>query len=308
MGGSADGHAMTNVPTDLLRTLIAVVDLRSFTRAAQLHGVTQPAVSAQIKRLQTLLGGELFDKSAPGVTLTAKGEMVVNYARRLLALNDQMLDVTARNSAAAQVRIGLATDYFEAPALHTIAAFRAANPGRPIHLFAESSAALLRDLRRGDYDLVVAASDVEIEVGAARTWLEPTAWGAASAAIADGPGPVPLVVVGESSLSRRLSVETLDRAGLEYEITYVGASFAGMVSAAAAGFGVACWARRLLQNHGLQVFDSLPRLPRAPDVRGGGHLRHGLEDPGLVNLADTLAGVIAGAGEGKAETVRRRTA
>jgi len=48
---------MTNVPTDLLRTLIAVVDLRSFTRAAQLHGVTQPAVSAQIKRLQTLLGG-----------------------------------------------------------------------------------------------------------------------------------------------------------------------------------------------------------------------------------------------------------
>src|SRR5260370_39846736 len=101
---------MTNVPTDLLRTLIAVVDLRSFTRAAQLHGVTQPAVSAQIKRLQTLLGGELFDKSAPGATLTAKGEMVVNYARRLRALNDQVLDVTARGRAAGQVRIGLATD------------------------------------------------------------------------------------------------------------------------------------------------------------------------------------------------------
>ena len=117
---------MTNVPTDLLRTLIAVVDLRSFTRAAQSLGVTQPAVSAQIKRLQTLLGGELFDKSAPGVTLTAKGEMVVNYARRLLALNDQMLDVTARGSAAAQLRIGLATDYFEAPALRTIAEFQAA--------------------------------------------------------------------------------------------------------------------------------------------------------------------------------------
>ncbi len=42
---------MTNIPTDLLRTLIAVVDLRSFTKAAQSLGVTQPAVSAQIKRL-----------------------------------------------------------------------------------------------------------------------------------------------------------------------------------------------------------------------------------------------------------------
>ena len=79
---------MTNIPTELLRTLIAVVDLRSFTKAAQALGVTQPAVSAQIKRLQVLLGGDLFDKSAPGVTLTEKGEVVVNYARRLLSIND----------------------------------------------------------------------------------------------------------------------------------------------------------------------------------------------------------------------------
>src|SRR5512134_87278 len=87
---------MINIPTDLLRTLLAVIDLRSFTRAAQSLGVTQPAVSAQIKRLQMLLGADLFDKSAPGVTLTAKGEVIVNYARRMLALNDQMLDATAR--------------------------------------------------------------------------------------------------------------------------------------------------------------------------------------------------------------------
>lgn len=296
---------MTNVPTDLLRTLIAVVDTRSFTRAAQLHGVTQPAVSAQIKRLQALLGGELFDKSAPGVTLTAKGEMVVNYARRLLALNDQMLDVTARGSVAAPLRVGLANDYFEGPALRAIADFRAAHAGLAFHVVAESSSALMRDLRRGDYDLVVAASDVEIEAGAARTWAEPTAWGLSSPAVLEGKGPVPLVVVGESSLSRRMSVETLERAGVEYEITYVGSSFGGMISAAAAGLGVACWAKRLLQHHGLQVVDSLPPLPRVPDVRAGVHLREGLEGSQLVKLADTLANVIGGTGEGLPEAMRR---
>src|SRR5688500_156408 len=70
---------MTNIPTDLLRTLISVVDLRSFTKAAHAMGVTQPAVSAQIKRLQSLLGSDLLDKSAPGVALTPTGELVVNY-------------------------------------------------------------------------------------------------------------------------------------------------------------------------------------------------------------------------------------
>src|SRR5215470_18688734 len=90
------GLVMTNIPTELLRTLVAVVDLRSFTKAAHSLGITQPAVSAQIKRLQTLLGGELFDKSAPGVALTEKGVRVVNYARRLLTINDQIFGLTTR--------------------------------------------------------------------------------------------------------------------------------------------------------------------------------------------------------------------
>src|SRR5262249_32752652 len=119
---------MINIPTDLLRTFVAVVDLRSFTRAAQSLGVTQPAVSAQVKRLQMLLDAELFDKSAPGVTLTARGEVVVNYARRLLALNDQMIDVTTRGSAATRHRVGLAVDYFEGKVLHALAQFRGRYP------------------------------------------------------------------------------------------------------------------------------------------------------------------------------------
>jgi len=57
---------MINIPTDMLRTLVAVVDHRSFTKAAMTLGVTQPAVSAQIKRLQFVLGIDLFDKNAAG--------------------------------------------------------------------------------------------------------------------------------------------------------------------------------------------------------------------------------------------------
>ena len=98
---------MLNIPTDLLRTLVAVVDLRSFTKAAQSLGVTQPAVSAQIKRLQFLLGYELLDKSAPGVSLTPRGDIVVGNARRMLSINDQILHLTGSRSSAQTLRVGI---------------------------------------------------------------------------------------------------------------------------------------------------------------------------------------------------------
>src|ERR1700759_3894262 len=102
---------MLNIPTDLLRTLIAVVDMRSFTRAAQSLGVTQPAVSAQIKRLHYLLGYEVLDKSAPGVSLTARGELVGNNARILLAITDEILQLTSGTLPRQPVRVGIPLAY-----------------------------------------------------------------------------------------------------------------------------------------------------------------------------------------------------
>src|SRR3979490_3431256 len=86
---------MLNIPTDLLRTLVAVTDMRSFTKAAQSLGVTQPDVSAQIKRLQYLLGYEVLDKSAPGVRLSTWRAILVQNARRLLSTNDEILQLTS---------------------------------------------------------------------------------------------------------------------------------------------------------------------------------------------------------------------
>src|SRR5205085_3013632 len=116
---------MTTVPTELLRTLVAVVDLRSFTRAAHALGVTQPAVSAQIKRLQSLLGSDLLDKSAPGVTLTERGRTVIDYARRLLSINDQILDLATGHPSAEPLRIGIPGNFGDTLLPAVLAQFRA---------------------------------------------------------------------------------------------------------------------------------------------------------------------------------------
>jgi DNA-binding transcriptional LysR family regulator len=243
-----------------------------------------------------MLGGELLDKSAPGVTLTAKGEAVVKYARRLLSINDQILDVTTRNNMGDLLRIGVPIDYFEGPILKALADFRATHPLR-IQVCANHSESLLRDLRRGEFDLVVAAADGEQAADARCSWLEENAWGTMCPAVFEADRPVPLAVLGESNLSRRLSVAALEQAGQPYEIVYVGGSFAGLVEAAATGVGVVCWAKRALRATGLEVFDSaLPRLPRVASVRGGIYLRDGLDGAPLDKLVDMIAAAVGGSG------------
>ncbi len=116
---------MTNIPTDLLRTLIAVVDQRSFTRAAADLGLTQPAVSGQIKRLQFLLGCEVLDRSSQVMKLTPHGELVVAQARRMLSINDQIVQIGGigpRPELA--IRVGTPSDYIASILPATLARFR----------------------------------------------------------------------------------------------------------------------------------------------------------------------------------------
>src|SRR5215470_9808269 len=137
---------MLNVPTDLLRTLITVVDLRSFTKAARSLGVTQPAVSAQVKRLQHLLGYDLLDKRTPGVSLTARGEIVVIHARRLLSINDEILQSTSGKPLAQTLRVGVPGDYSGSRIPATLARFRMRWPNISFNVSTGTSDNLLRDL------------------------------------------------------------------------------------------------------------------------------------------------------------------
>ena len=147
---------MTNIPTDLLRTLVAVVDLRSFTKAAASLGVTQPAVSAQIKRLQFLLGKDVFDRSAQGVSLTPHGDMIVSYARRLLSINDQIMEIGGASRVAQQIiRIGAPGDFVASIMSRTLARFREQWPGVRFDVRMNVHDPLVNELRQGELDLVV---------------------------------------------------------------------------------------------------------------------------------------------------------
>jgi DNA-binding transcriptional LysR family regulator len=188
---------MTNIPTDLLRTLVAVVDLVSFTKAAASHGVTQPAVSAQIKRLQYLLGSELFDRSSPGVSLTPHGETVVSYARRLLSINDQIVELGGPSQQSELViRVGVPGDFVASMLSRTLARFRDQWPGVRFSVRMGTYEPLIRDLRQGDLDLVVCLSATP-PIDARHHWPEEMDWARGKTTKIDIRRPIPLVSYGE---------------------------------------------------------------------------------------------------------------
>ena len=77
---------------DQLRTLLAVMEHGSFTRAAEALGLSQSTVSFQIKALETAVGGKLLDRGREGVRPTARGELLRGYADRLWSLRDEALE------------------------------------------------------------------------------------------------------------------------------------------------------------------------------------------------------------------------
>jgi DNA-binding transcriptional LysR family regulator len=282
---------MTNIPTELLRTLVAVVDLRSFTKAAQSLGVTQPAVSAQIKRLQGLLGTDLLDKSAPGVSLTSAGELVVNYARRLLSINDQILDIAGPRPAAKTVRIAATGDFTASGIALGLTCSRDKRPDLRFEVYNANIDVVLRDLREGDADLGIWVSSTGPTIETRHYWTEPLVWVHAPSTRIDPGRPVALVSYGEECLFTRSAMAALSQAGRDCELAFIGSSLLGLGAAVAAGFGVMALPRGRADIPGITVWDNSP-LPKLPDIFCGIYVRTGVDVEEREQIADTIAAAL----------------
>jgi len=141
-----------------LEYLVAVAEEANFTRAAERIHVAQPAVSAQIQRLERELGQTLVDRSRRAVRLTAAGEAVLPHARAALAAFRTM--GFAANEVTRLVRgtvtIGTVTSHnVDIPQL--LADFHAEHPNVEITLGTDTSDNLIENVRTGRLDLAIAS-------------------------------------------------------------------------------------------------------------------------------------------------------
>ena len=144
---------------DLLKAFVAVVDCRSFTRAANLLNRTQSAVSMQIRRLEERLGVALFHRTKARVDLSPAGEDLLGYARQILALNDEAIAQLGERKITGVIRLGVMDDYGTSIMPSLLARFMAEHPG--IHVEMETGLTATMPARLGQaYDLVIAMHPV----------------------------------------------------------------------------------------------------------------------------------------------------
>src|SRR5262245_32949216 len=139
---------------DAVRAFALVAELASFTRAAQVAGTTQSAVSLKLKRLEARLAARLIERTPRSVRLTAEGSTFLDRARDLLAAHDRA--ITGVSPPERRLTIGI-SDHVAGPDLASlIARVNAFDPALLLDVRIDFSNVLLERFDGGELDAVVA--------------------------------------------------------------------------------------------------------------------------------------------------------
>ncbi len=229
---------MINLELALVRSFVAIAEVKSFTRAGQRLGRSQSAISLQIRRLEDQIGCRLLSRDPRHVVLTTEGEAFLPQARRLLRLNDEILAGLTGGDVAGEVRLGAPEDFATVHLPDILGQFTRANPKATLAVTCDLTLNLLEQLRDGALDLaLVKREPLGPDVGT-RVWREPLVWVGADASLTETGDPLPLVVAPSPCVYRKRAITALERTGRAWRCAYTSPSLAGQQAALRAGLGI----------------------------------------------------------------------
>lgn len=263
-----------NLPTNMLRSFVTIIDTGSMLNAAEQVFVTQSALSLQIKRLEELVQQPLFLREGRRLTLTAAGDLLLGYARRVLALHDEALAAITAGRFTGPVRIGMVQDFADLFLSGLLARFAELHGDAQIFARVAGTAELQQMLDRGQLDLLIGYA-APGDPRALRT--APAIWFGDSALV--DKAELPLAVLEKPCRFREAAIAALDAAGRPWRIAVETPNLSALRAAVAGGLGISSRTTLLLRD--LPTIDA-SLLPALPDVacilaraeRGGEAIRH----------------------------------
>lgn len=248
---------------DLLRALVAIAESGSFSLAAVRLGRSQSAVSLQIKRLEEQLERPLLVRSQGRLEgVTEEGLLLLDYAHRLLRLNDEAIGCFAEPDLAGSLRLGLAEEVMERDLGSVVAEFHQAYPRVRLALECDLSARLAARVQSGELDLALIKRIGERPTAEGRSlWREPMVWASGAGSGAMEERPLPLALFQEGCIFRVIAQAALTQAGIPWRLAFAGHSHTGIRHALQAGLAVSPLPLSLLGEGLVRSSEGLPPLP-----------------------------------------------
>src|SRR5262245_13046957 len=186
------------------------------------------------------------------------------YARRILALNDDLLARVKEPDLVGTVRLGTPEDFATMHLSGVLARFSQAYPGVALEVTCDLTLNLIERYRQGSFDLALIMREPSIVNGGTRVWREPLVWVTATNRPLSKEKVLPLVVAPAPCVYRRRAIGVLDKAEIAWRIAYTCSSLAGSLAAVRAGLGTTVLPRGMVPGD-LQMIDSetLPDLKEA---------------------------------------------
>ena len=225
---------------DLLRAFAYIAEEGSFTRAAERVGRTQSAVSMQVQRLETVLGQKVLSRGKGGaVSLTPHGHYLLDRARDLLALNDEIWTTFRTPQMHGTVRLGTPDDYALRFLPGVLRRFADSHPSVDVDVTCTNSEQLVGRLKAGELDITLCSRGLEPAGWLFEPlWQGPLRWITSERHTPHRLDPLPVALAAGDCSWRRVATQALDRAGRRYRVAYTAETQAGTLTPVLAGLAV----------------------------------------------------------------------
>ena len=207
---------MRNLDITTLRSFVAVADSGGVTRAAGFLHLTQSAVSMQLKRLEEMLGLDLLDRTGRTIGLTASGEQLLVYARRMIALNDEVIGRLTDQAYEGEIKLGVPHDIVYPAIPQVLKQFHAAFPRVRVMLEASYTKTLKEQFAKGDCDLIV-TTETGLDRGGETLATKELMWIGAPGGAAWRQRPLRLAFCKFCTFRPHVA-KALDAAGIDWEM------------------------------------------------------------------------------------------
>lgn len=254
----------SSLEIDLLRSLVAIAQAGSLSRASQRLARTQSALSQQMKRLEATVEQPLLERTGRGVVLTGPGERLLAHAERILRAHDEAMADMSGRGLNGTIRFGCPDDYAAAFLPHLLRTFAVMHPHASVEVICEPTPRLLEQLSRHAVDLALISLPEGVdEPNVIRR--EPLVWIGSPGldAMLSAPGqPLPLALSDPDTLDHIAACEALAKAGRAYRIAYASSNLAGLTALARSGQAFAVMTQTAVPaDLRIVTGDTLPALP-----------------------------------------------